>query len=70
MNLFSTMTALPHGVISFVREARQELTTVQWPTRRDTVRSTVVILVVSLVVAAVTGMFDFLLTIVVERGLL
>lgn len=70
MDYFSKIAALLHGVVSFVREARQELRTVQWPTRRDTVRSTVVILIVSVVVAAVTGVFDLLLTFIVERGLL
>lgn len=70
MNPLSTLTALPQGVVSFVREARQELKAVQWPTRRETVRSTMVILIMSAAVAAVTGVFDALLTLIVERLLL
>jgi preprotein translocase SecE subunit len=70
MNVFSKMTTLPQGVVSFVREARQELKIVQWPTRRDAVWYTIVILVVSAAVAAVTGALDAVLTLIVERALL
>lgn len=55
------------GVVSFVRESRQELKTVQWPTRQETVRATLVILIVSALVAVATGAFDALLTLIVER---
>lgn len=70
MNLLSNIATLPQGVVSFVREARQELKIVQWPTRRDTVRSTIGILIVSAIVAAVTGALDAGLTVIVERVLL
>lgn len=51
----------------FLRDVRQELRGVQWPTREATVRFTVLIVVVSAVVAAVTSLFDFGLAAVVER---
>jgi len=67
MNVFSSLAALPQGVISFVREARQELKTVQWPSREATVRFTALVIVVSAVIGLVTGALDFLLTLAVER---
>jgi len=70
MNFTHSVRALPRGAVSFVREARQELKTVQWPARRETVRATLVILVVSAVVAAVTGAFDVGLVYAVEKILL
>ncbi len=70
MNAFSKIATLPRSVVSFTQEARQELKTVQWPSRRETVRYTVVILIVSAAVAVVTGVVDALLTLVVEKLLL
>ncbi len=67
MNASFSLRALPQGVISFIREARQELQTVQWPTRRNTVRSTTAILVVSTAVAAVAGFVDAGLVFLVQR---
>jgi preprotein translocase SecE subunit len=67
MTFFSTLPALPSRSASFIREARQELKTVQWPNRRDTGRATVVILVVSAIAAAVTGALDVGLTYLVEQ---
>lgn len=54
----------------FLREVRQELKAVQWPSRRSTVRFTVLIIVGTALVAVVVGAFDFLLTTGVERFLL
>lgn len=65
-----SLTTLPQNVISFIREARQELKNVQWPTRTVTLRYTVVIFVVSAVVAVATGALDQGLTLIVERVVL
>lgn len=55
---------------TFLREVRQELKGVQWPSRATTVRFTVLIVVVSAVVAAGAGALDAALTALVERFLL
>ncbi|TSC72874.1 MAG: Protein translocase subunit SecE [Parcubacteria group bacterium Gr01-1014_38] len=55
------------SLVSFLREVRQELKGVQWPSREATVRFTALVIVVSAVVGLVTGAFDFLLTLAVER---
>lgn len=67
MNYFTNIQKLPKGVVSYIREARQELKNVQWPSRRETVRYTVVILTVSLIVAFVTGVLDAAFTYIVQR---
>ena len=54
----------------FLREVRQELKAVQWPSRRSTVRFTVLIIVATAMVAVAVGVFDLLLTTGVERFLL
>lgn len=69
-SIISTITSTPRAIITFVGETRQELKKVQWPTRQETVRSTIVILAVSVAVAIVTGAADYALTWVVENVLL
>lgn len=52
---------------TFLREVRQELNSVQWPSRATTIRFTVLIVAVTVAVAAATGAFDFGLSKLVER---
>ena len=43
----------------FLKEARTELSKVTWPTTKQAIASTSVVLVVVLVVSLVLGIFDF-----------
>ncbi|MEK7108688.1 MAG: preprotein translocase subunit SecE [Patescibacteria group bacterium] len=45
-------------IVTFVREARLELKKVSWPTRSQTVRYTIAVIVMSLAVAAFLGGLD------------
>lgn len=55
---------------SFIQESRQELTKVNWPSRQDTVRLTLVVVLMSLLVAAFLGALDFIFTYLLELFLL
>jgi len=70
MNYLSNIAKLPQGVVSYIRESRQELKNVQWPTRQETIRYTVVILAVSFAVAIATGAVDTALTFAVQKFVL
>lgn len=70
MNYISNITKLPQGVVSYIRDSRTELKNVQWPTRAETVRYTVVILAVSLAVAIATGAVDAGLTYIIQKFVL
>lgn len=48
-------------MINFFRQVRTELSKVVWPSRNDTIRYTLTVIVFSLVVALVLGAFDYLL---------
>jgi preprotein translocase subunit SecE len=48
--------------IQFIKEARSELTKVVWPSRRETIRITIAVIVLSLTVAIFLGAVDFGLT--------
>jgi preprotein translocase subunit SecE len=43
----------------YVKDTRAEMTHVNWPTRQQTVRFTVMVIIVSLIVAALLGLSDF-----------
>jgi len=45
---------------AFLRETRDELKKVVWPTRQETIRLTMVVIVVSLLVGLFLGGLDFL----------
>lgn len=45
---------------SFLQESRQEIMRVNWPTRQETTRLTLVVVAISLLVAVMLGAFDFL----------
>ncbi len=53
MNIFSKIS-------SFLKEVRQELKKVTWPTRQDTTRYTIIVIVISLGVALFLGAADLL----------
>lgn len=45
-------------IITFFREARGELSKVAWPSKRDIIRNTIIVVVVSTAVAAFLGSLD------------
>lgn len=47
-------------IADFLREVKQELKKVAWPTRRETVRFTLLVVFISLGVAFFLGLGDFL----------
>jgi preprotein translocase subunit SecE len=50
------------GPIEYIRNVRAELTKVQWPTREQVVRSTVLVFAVSVVIGSFIGGIDYLFT--------
>ncbi len=50
----------------FIGDVREELKKVSWPTRKQTIRLTLVVIVISLIIAAYIGIIDILLAKVLE----
>jgi len=50
------------SVWSFFGEVKTEMRKVTWPTKRDTVKDTIAVIVISLIVAVFLGGLDFLFT--------
>ena len=55
---------------SFLQESKQELLRVNWPSRQDTIRLTLVVIAMSLLVAFFLGALDFVFTRLLEVFLL
>ncbi|MBU1178277.1 preprotein translocase subunit SecE [Patescibacteria group bacterium] len=54
-------------VVNYIKEAREELGKVVWPSRAELVRHTLIVVGVSLTVALFLGVFDFVFNNVLER---
>ena len=55
---------------SFLKEVRLEMKKVNWPARKETIKYTLIIVGVSLVVAAFLGGLDFLFSSLINRFIL
>ena len=56
--------------ITYIREARVEFRKVAWPTRQQTIRYTVAVILMSVAVAAFLGGLDYVFTFVVNTFVL
>ena len=58
------------SVLTFLREAKVELSRVNWPSQQEIIRYTVLVITISLVVALFLGALDFTFGLLVEKYLL
>ncbi|MEX0650354.1 MAG: preprotein translocase subunit SecE [Candidatus Andersenbacteria bacterium] len=52
--------------LAFVRESRDELKKVSWPSRETTIKYTVIVIIGSLTVGLLVGGIDYLLTLAID----
>ncbi len=50
------------GIIKFFEEVRSELKKVTWPSKDETVRMTIVVIITTIIVGAYVGVIDYGLT--------
>jgi preprotein translocase subunit SecE len=58
------------SIIDYLRETRGELKHVSWPTRNQTIAFTIIVIVVSFVVAYFLGFFDYGFAFFIEKFIL
>ena len=66
-SFFQSIIKSPQGLGNFVREARDELRKVSWPSRQQTIRYTIIVVIACLAVGFVIGGVDYLLTLLLEK---
>lgn len=47
------------SIISYLKETRVEMKHVNWPSRKETITTTVIVIILSLVTAILLGFFDY-----------
>ena len=57
-------------LINYIRDTRGELQYVSWPTRRQSIIFTVVVIVVSILVSVFLGFFDYIFSLILQRFIL
>lgn len=55
------------NIFNFFREVKGEMKHMNWPTRKQTVSYTALVVVVSAFVAAYVGVFDHLFTLLIQQ---
>jgi len=54
-------------LLDYFRGTKVELRHVNWPTRKDTINFTIIVIVVSFLAAAYLGVFDFIFSLALEQ---
>lgn len=57
-------------LLNYIRDTRGELKYVSWPTRRQAIVFTVVVVVISILVSIFLGFFDYLFSLILEKFIL
>ncbi|OGE29978.1 preprotein translocase subunit SecE [Candidatus Daviesbacteria bacterium RIFCSPHIGHO2_02_FULL_36_13] len=50
------------NIVNFLKEVKEELAKVAWPTREQTIRYTILVVIVAVAVGAFLGGLDYILT--------
>lgn len=56
--------------VNYIKDTREEMTHVSWPTRRQSLSFTAVVIVVSIATAAFLGFFDYLFSLILQKFVL
>lgn len=56
--------------VNYIKDTREEMTHVSWPTRRQSVVFTVVVIAVSILTAVFLGFFDHLFSLILQKFVL
>ncbi len=57
-------------LVNYLKDTRGELSHVSWPTRRQAIVFTAIVVAVSIVVAAYLGLFDYVLSLIIQKFVL
>lgn len=57
-------------IVEYIKETKSEMKHVSWPTRRQAMAFTAIVIAISVFVAVLLGVFDYLFTLGIERFIL
>ncbi len=64
------ISAFPKKIVTFLKEVRLEIKKVNWPTRQETLRYTLIVIGASIAVAIFLGSVDFLFSTLLNKFVL
>ncbi|MEK7072300.1 MAG: preprotein translocase subunit SecE [Patescibacteria group bacterium] len=56
-----------NNLIQYIKDSKNEVKKVTWPTRKEIKQHTILVIIISLAVAAFLGLVDMILTQVIEK---
>jgi preprotein translocase SecE subunit len=56
--------------VNYLKDTRAELIHVSWPTRRQAIVFTIVVIVISIITAAFLGLFDYIFSLILQKFIL
>jgi len=57
-------------IVEYIKETRSEMKHVSWPTRRQATAFTAIVIAISVFVAMLLGLFDYLFSLGIEKFIL
>ncbi|MEX0919193.1 MAG: preprotein translocase subunit SecE [Parcubacteria group bacterium] len=57
-------------LINYIKDTQGELVHVSWPTRKQAVTFTVVVIIISILVALYLGFFDYIFSLIMQKFVL
>ncbi|OHA26016.1 MAG: preprotein translocase subunit SecE [Candidatus Taylorbacteria bacterium RIFCSPHIGHO2_02_FULL_44_36] len=54
-------------IVEYIKETKSEMKHVSWPTRRQAMAFTAIVIAISVFVAILLGLFDYLFTLGIEK---
>lgn len=67
MDIANKIKKTPGKTISFLKDVQIELKKVNWPTRKETLKYTLIVIAVSAVTAAFLGGLDFIFSTLLDK---
>ena len=64
------ITKFPKKIITFLKEVKLEMKKVNWPSKKEILKNTLIVIGVSLALALFLGGFDFLFTTLLNKLIL
>ncbi len=61
---------LPKKLVSFLKEVKLEMKKVNWPTKKETIKYTLIIIAVSIAVAVFLGGLDYIFSTILNKFVL
>jgi len=55
------------GITTFFKEVKMEMKKVNWPTKKETIRYTLIVIAISIAVAIYLGGLDFIFTTILNK---